>query len=118
MALTRDFRETVKELADRDDEFRQGLLQEALEAILCGELDVAKTLFRDYINATEGFESVGKAVGTPTKSLMRMFGPSGNPNAKNLLGVVRYLQDRSGAQFEVRRCQSTTRRAGRRKALA
>jgi hypothetical protein len=29
----------------------------------------------DYIKATEGFEKLGQALGTPAKSLIRMFGP-------------------------------------------
>ena len=53
MALTRDFKETVKDRADRDPEFRNELLTEALEAIVCGDVEVAKVMLRDYINATE-----------------------------------------------------------------
>ena len=80
MALTRDFKDTVKDRADRDPEFRNGLLTEALEAVVHGELEVAKILLRDYINATEGFEAVGKAIGKSPKSLMRMLSQDGNPN--------------------------------------
>jgi len=101
MALTRDFRETVKDRADRDPEFRNGLLTEALEAVVRGELEVAKLLLRDYINATVGFETVGRAVKKSPKSLMRMLGQDGNPNAKNLFGVTQYLQENAGVRFKV-----------------
>ena len=101
MALTRDFRETVKARADRDPEFRNGLLVEAADAIVRGELDVAKVLLRDYINATVGFESVGKAVNKSPKSVMRMLGRDGNPNVRNLFGVTRYLQQNAGVQLKV-----------------
>ena len=101
MALTRDFRETVKDRADRDPEFRNGLLTEALEAVVRGELEVAKILLRDYINATVGFETVGKAVEKSPKSLMRMLGQDGNPNAKNLFSVTQYLQENAGVRFKV-----------------
>ncbi len=101
MALTRSFRKTVKDRADRDPEFRYGLLAEALEAIVRGELEVAKILLRDYINATVGFKAVGAAVGKSPKSLMRMLGPDGNPNAKNLFGVIQYLQENAGVRFKV-----------------
>ena len=57
---------------------------------------------RDYINATVGFEELGKATGTPTKSLMRMFGPRGNPQARNLFAVIGHLQRESGISIEVR----------------
>jgi len=101
MALTRAFRESVKERTDRDPEFRKGLLMEAAEAIVRGELDVAKILLRDYINATVGFESVGKAVDKSPKSIMRMLGKNGNPNVKNLFCVTRFLQQDAGVQFRV-----------------
>ncbi|MBC8874621.1 MAG: transcriptional regulator [Planctomycetes bacterium] len=107
MALTRDFRETVKDRADRDPEFRNGLLAEALEAVVRGELDVAKILLRDYINATVGFEAVGKALEKSPKSLMRMLGQAGNPNAKNLFGVTQYLQEDAGVRFKVVTVQPT-----------
>lgn len=101
MALTRDFKETVKARVDRDPEFRDELLKEAHEAIVCGDFDVAKILLRDYINATEGFEKVGEAVGKSPKSLMRMFGRDGNPNVKNLFIVTQHLQSKAGLQFTV-----------------
>ena len=101
MALTRDFKETVKDRADRDPEFRNELLTEALEAIVCGDVDVAKVMLRDYINATVGFESVGKAVDKDPKSLMRMLSSCGNPTVKNLFSVTRFLQEKAGVQFSV-----------------
>jgi hypothetical protein len=38
----------------------------------------------------------------PPKSLMRMFGPKGNPTAVNLFGVIVALQDKTGVHLEVR----------------
>lgn len=101
MALTRDFRETVKDRADRDPDFRNWLLTEALEAVVCGDVEVAKALLRDYINATVGFESVGKAVDKDPKSLMRMLSRRGNPNVKNLFSITQFLQKKEGIQFKV-----------------
>jgi DNA-binding phage protein len=51
-------------------------------------MDVAKTILRDYINATAGFTELAQATHIPPKSLMRMFGPSGNPRAANLFEVA------------------------------
>ncbi len=101
MALTRDFHETVKARAQRDAAFRNGLLTEAMDQVVSGDLDTAKSLLRGYINATVGFESVGKATDKSPKSLMRMLGPSGNPTASNLFDVTRYLQHQAGVQFRV-----------------
>ncbi len=101
MALTRDFKATVKARAERDAAFREALLTEAVELLLAGELETGKAILRDYINATVGFEKLAKETGTPPKSLMRMLGPKGNPRASNLLGVISKLQRASGLQLAV-----------------
>src|ERR1700749_395794 len=101
MALTRDFKETIKARAERDAAFREALLTEAIEQLLDGNLKVGKAVLRDYINATVGFERLAKATGTPSKSLMRMLGPKGNPRASNLLTVLANLQRVSGVHLAV-----------------
>jgi hypothetical protein len=75
MALTRSFKETVKARAERDPDFREALLTEAVAELLAGDLEVGKAVLRDYINATIGFEKLARKTGTPTKSLMRMLVP-------------------------------------------
>src|SRR6187551_1254165 len=92
MALTRDFKETIKARAERDSAFREALLTEAVELLIAGDVEIGKAVLRDYINATVGFEKLAKATGTPSKSLMRMFGPKGNPCANNLFAVIGKLQ--------------------------
>ena len=101
MALTRDFKETIKARVERDPEFRAALLTEAVEQMLAGNVETGKAVLRDYINATVGFERLAKETGTPAKSLMRMFGPNGNPRADNLFGVIKALQKSSGVRLEV-----------------
>jgi DNA-binding phage protein len=100
--MTRSFSATVRERATRDPGFRAALFSEAVQALLAGDLDDAKAALRAYINATIGFEKLAAATGTPVKSLMRMFGPSGNPTAANLSEVIRVLQKKTGVQLEVR----------------
>ncbi|MGH6901007.1 MAG: DNA-binding protein [Geminicoccaceae bacterium] len=102
MAVTRDFKETVQARVQRDSAFRQALLQEAVEAMLAGDLGTGKAVLRDYINATIGFEALGRATGTPPKSLMRMLGPRGNPQARNLVAILVHLQRHGGFHLEVR----------------
>lgn len=102
MPLTRDFRQTVQARAMRDPAFREALFQEAVQALLQGDVDAGRAAMRDYINATLGFEKLGAALGRPVKSLMRMFGPGGNPTAENLLGVIGVLQAETGVHLEVR----------------
>ena len=102
MPLTRDFRDTVKARADRDPAFRAGLYQEAVQALLDGDLGTAKILLRDVINATIGFARLAGSVNVPEKSLMRMFGPGGNPRAENLIAVVAALKAECQVSLTVR----------------
>ena len=41
----------------------------------------------------------GEATGTQPKSLIRMFGPRGNPQARNLFGIIGYLQKQAGVEL-------------------
>jgi DNA-binding phage protein len=102
MALTRDFKETIRARAECDPKFRRELLREGVESMLTGDIATAKTILRDYINATVGFAELADATRIPSKSLMRMFGPSGNPRADNLFEVVTFLQQREGVRFQVK----------------
>ena len=51
-------------------------------------MDTGKAVLRDYINATIGFEALGGLTDFSPKSLMRMFGPRGNPQARNLFAII------------------------------
>ena len=53
MALTRDFKVTIQERVLTDPEFRVGLLTQAAECLLDNEINVAKALLRDYVNASQ-----------------------------------------------------------------
>lgn len=101
MPLTRDFRDTVKARAERDPAFRAGLLQEALQAVVEGDLPTARVLLRDAINATTGFKDLSRALGVGEKSLMRMYGPNGNPRADNLLRTLARLSADAGVSVRV-----------------
>ena len=101
MPLTRDFKETVQARAKRDAAFREALLKEGVECLLAGDLEAGKIVLRDYINATIGFEELGALTNKQPKSLMRMFGPSGNPHARNLFEVISCMQQHEGVQLEV-----------------
>jgi DNA-binding phage protein len=103
MALTRDFKETVAKRAEEDPEFRYALLLDAINELLTGDLDVAKILLRDYINASPQFEAVAKEMKKNTKSIQRMLGPHGNPTAENLTALLKAVQKLEGIRFEARR---------------
>jgi DNA-binding phage protein len=102
MALTKDFRETIQMRARRDAAFRKELLREGVESFLAGDVETGKSVLRDYINATVGFNELAEVTHHSPKSLMRMLGPSGNPQARNLFAIVRYLQRKERVRFRVR----------------
>lgn len=101
MPLTREFKETVQFRIKRDRKYRKELLREGVGCLLAGDLDTGKAILRDYINATIGFEELSRLTNRPAKSLMRMLGPKGNPQARNLFEVLGHLQRAEGLHFEL-----------------
>ena len=71
-----------------------------MECLLAGDVETGKTVLRDCINAAIGFEGLGSLTDKPPKSLIRMFGPNGNPNARNLFEVISRIQQHEGVQLE------------------
>ena len=99
MALTRRFRDLVQRQAASDPAYSEALLREGIDTMLAGDIDTGKAILRDYIKATIGFEKLREATATPPKSLIRMFGPRGNPQARNLFSVLGYLQRRAAMEL-------------------
>jgi DNA-binding phage protein len=108
MPLTRDFRETVQARVKRDPAFRRGLLGDAIESLLAGDVMLGKELLRDYINATVGFPKLAARTKIHAKTLHQMFGPAGNPTARNLFEVVAYLQRAEGVSLRIRSTRSSS----------
>ena len=101
MVPTRDFKDTIKDRVERDPAFREELFKEGVECFLTGDIDTGKAVLRDYINATIGFDDLGKITDRSPKSLMRMFGPKGNPQARNLFEIIAHLQKFEGIHLKV-----------------
>jgi DNA-binding phage protein len=101
MALTRDFRITIAERVQRDSRFRNALFVEALNAYLEGETAVGKSILRDLINATIGFEQLAVETDLPSKSLHRMLSSRGNPSTESFFSIVNALQRRIGLKLRV-----------------
>ncbi len=102
MPLTRSFRETVARRAHSDPAFRAALIEEAVQNILDGDMEIALGQLRDVVNATMGFDALSAATGLPKTSLMRMLGPNGNPRAANLGGILKALGRHTGLHIAVR----------------
>jgi DNA-binding phage protein len=101
MPLTGSYDELVQQNIANDAAFASALLREAVEVMLAGDVETGKALLRQYIKATVGFEKLAEATGTPAKSLIRMFGPRGNPQTINLFAVIAHLQRRGKLRLEV-----------------
>ena len=101
MPLTKSFNETIKSKIQQSEGFRRTLLREAVGCMISGDLETGKSVLRKYINGTVGFVKLGADLGRSPKVLMRMFGSTGNPQAKNLFEIVAYLQKIEGTVLEV-----------------
>lgn len=97
---TQSFRQTLKDAATANPAFADHLLEDAVNALLAGEVDEGRTLLRAHVNATIGFEDLGELTGKSPKSLMRMLGADGNPTAINLLGMITQMSRASGVTIE------------------
>lgn len=101
MALTRDFKVTVAARAQRDPKYCQALFTEAINAYLAGDTETGKSVLRDLVNATIGFEGLAAEVKKPSKSLHRMLAPHGNPSTENFFGIIRALQKKTRVRLRV-----------------
>ena len=106
MPLTRDVKETIRARIKRDPEFGEELLKEGIECLLAGEVGTGKILLRDYIDATIGFRELGELTAKRSSSLIHMFGPESNPQARNLLGVIGRLQEHKDLRIKVQVVQA------------
>ena len=112
MALTRDFRKTVVERAQKDPEFRIGLLEDSIDEFLSGEIGVAKILMRDYINATIAFPELANHLHKNSKTLQKMLGPNGNPTMNNFCAILKAIQKEEGIELHTLSSQSLKKRSG------
>jgi DNA-binding phage protein len=56
-----------------------------------GEFNTARNLVRNVIKGSIGYAELSRRTGTPEKSLIRIFGPNGNPTAANISDVFLHL---------------------------
>ena len=114
MVLTRDYKETIRERAEKDPEFASALMQEALTAVLNGEPETARIILRELVNSTIGFETLAEELDKPSKSIHRMLSPHGNPTMDNLTSILVALQKGLDTNLEV--ILSSRHKASRRSA--
>ena len=101
MALTRDFKLTMVERAERDPAFAKALLDEAATLFLNGEPETARLILRDLVNATMGFENLARRTDKNGKSLHRMLSAAGNPTMDNLAAIFDAVRGALRVRLEV-----------------
>ncbi len=101
MPLTKSFNETVRAKLQASPSFRRALLREAVGCMVSGDVETGRSILRKYINGTIGFVQLGADLGRSPKVLMRMLGPTGNPQANSLFQIVSYLQKLEGTVLTV-----------------
>ena len=99
MALTRKFKDTVQKRVSSDPEFRHALLVEAINELLAGDYNIAKSILRDYINATITFPVLAQELHKSSKSIHRMLGPNGNPRMDSMVGILKVLQTKESIKL-------------------
>ena len=56
MALTHDYKETIRERSERDPDFAASLMNQAVSSFSAGEPETARLILRELVNSTIGIE--------------------------------------------------------------
>lgn len=102
MALTRDYKQTIRERAEKDPNFATALMNEAVSCCLNNEPETARLMLRELVNSTIGFELLAEKLDKSSKSVHRMLSLKGNPTMDNLTSIFSVLQDKLDFNIEVK----------------
>jgi len=80
----------------------KGMLAEASQGLLDGEIGIFKSKIRESVNGTIGWQELAESTGLNDKSLIRMFSEEGNPSIINCTAVLCTLRDYSGVSLTVK----------------
>lgn len=101
MALTRDYKDSIRKRSESDPEFAASLMKEALTAFISGEPETARVILRELVNSTIGFELLSAELDIPSKSVHRMLSARGNPTMDNLTNIFVALQKELRADMRI-----------------
>jgi DNA-binding phage protein len=91
----------AQDMVRRDPAYAVALLEAATQALVGNELPVARNLIRHLIKGGMGYPELSRRIGTPQTSLVRMFGPRGNPTLANAAAVLAALRRHAGVRLRV-----------------
>ena len=102
MGTTRPAKETMIQRAKASPSFRAALMGEALELIAENDVQTAKSILRDCVEASIGFEALAKELGKEPESIMQMLSPEGNPTMKSMAALLASLKQHEGVTIHVK----------------
>jgi DNA-binding phage protein len=105
---TQSYKDSMKAMVDRNPHMATEMLEDAINALLAGELDEGRLLLRQYVNATIGFPELARRTGKTDKNLMRSLGPNGSPTAANLFQIIRACMKAEGVTVAAHLVRSDT----------
>lgn len=97
---TLPFKDSLKAIADRDPDFANEILEDAIKALFTGETDEGRLLLRNYVHATIGFSELSRRTGKADKNLMRSLSEKGNPTASNLFEIIKVCMQVEGVSLD------------------
>jgi len=101
MGQLRPVSETILKRAKEDPEFRAALLAEAIELLAENDVQTAKSIIRNYVLASIGFEALAKQIDKKPESIKRMLSEKGNPTLKNMAALLSSLKHHEGISIHV-----------------
>ena len=90
------FDAAIKKMVENKPEIGTQMLEDAINAFLSSDLNEARVLLRQYVNATLGFKELARLTGKQDKNLMRALSTNGNPTMATFVEILGALQKASG----------------------
>ena len=98
---TRDFKETFRERAREEPEFREELLKSAVRCMLNGEVEVGRIMLRDFVVAAIGIDELSQKIGKSRESLEEVLSDGSDPREDDLLGIIAALAEHEDIELDV-----------------
>lgn len=99
--LTRPLSELVRKSVQREPELGRLMLVRAIRYFNEGDLVMGKSTLGNYIDATTGFDELGKAIGKSPRSLKWMLKNGSNPRSSDLFALIEHLKKTERVAIEV-----------------
>ena len=99
--LTKPYAELVRERAQEDPEFGRLIFIRAIKYVSKGDFSRGKATLHSYIDATIGYEKLGKGLGKSPGSLKKFLGDDSSADGSTLVAIIEFLKKAEGIRFKV-----------------